>query len=164
MATNTRTPVTITRLERAPDGWWELAWRAAPDDFDAIVQAVKSLPLDRRRYDPQRRLWRIASTSLLLGLGVYLGPDLAQRVERLLGKEEPRPSVLALPQTVEAAFTRLYLLPTAPRSVVKAVYRALAAETHPDVGGSTADMQRLNAARDTAMAWLESHPRRTRAA
>ena len=100
MATRTtETPITITYLRRASDGWWELAWRAAPDDFAHIVRAIKGIPAQRRSYDPTRRVWRIASTSLVLGLGVYL-PDLKERVAQVLGggeeeDEAPRPAVAA---------------------------------------------------------------------
>ena len=167
MATTTQTPVTITCLRRASDAWWELSFRAAPDDFAHIVRAIKCIPAQRRSYDPTRRCWRIASTSLLLGLGVYL-PGLKERVEHLLGGEEeeaePRPAVSTLPPAVERAYVTLHLLPSAPRCVVKAAYRALAAETHPDVGGSTVAMQQLNAARDTLVGWLDTRGRRTRAA
>jgi hypothetical protein len=40
----------------------------------------------------------------------------------------------------------LHLDPSAPLEVAEAAYRALARKTHPDAGGSTEQMQRLNAA------------------
>jgi hypothetical protein len=44
------------------------------------------------------------------------------------------------------AYMTLGVLPSAPRTVVEAAYRALAKDAHPDVGGSEARMQALNAA------------------
>ncbi len=44
------------------------------------------------------------------------------------------------------AYATLFLLPTAPRAVVKAAYRALADIHHPDHGGTTLAMQTINAA------------------
>ncbi len=163
MTTTSSAGVTISHLQRCPeDGWWELAWRCADrDHFQAIVQAVKDLPLERRRYVPYRHLWRIASASLLMGLGVYL-PGLKERVEELLAESEPRPAVSAPPPAVERAYVTLFLLPTAPRCVIRAAYRALAGELHPDVGGTTSEMQRLNAARDTLTSWLDADAHRSR--
>jgi curved DNA-binding protein CbpA len=40
----------------------------------------------------------------------------------------------------------LYLVPGAPPEVIKAVYRALSQQYHPDRGGDVAKMQELNAA------------------
>lgn len=44
----------------------------------------------------------------------------------------------------EQAAAAMYLLPNAPSGLVRAVYRYLSKELHPDRGGSTAEMQRLN--------------------
>ncbi len=44
------------------------------------------------------------------------------------------------------AYAHLHLLPSAPAPVVKAAYKALARLHHPDTGGSTEAMQRINAA------------------
>ena len=49
-------------------------------------------------------------------------------------------------QTVPPDDVTLHLLPTAPPQLIDAAYKALARLTHPDLGGSTEAMQRLNAA------------------
>lgn len=41
-------------------------------------------------------------------------------------------------------FAELHLLPSAPPDLVQVVYRHLAKRHHPDTGGDTATMQRLN--------------------
>lgn len=46
----------------------------------------------------------------------------------------------------QIALTELFLLPNAPADVITAVFRVLAKKYHPDMGGSTEKMQRLNAA------------------
>lgn len=47
------------------------------------------------------------------------------------------------------AYAQLWLRPGAPLPVVKAAYRALAAQYHPDAGGDTVAMTRLNDAYET---------------
>jgi curved DNA-binding protein CbpA len=46
----------------------------------------------------------------------------------------------------QMALAQLFLLPNAPTDVITAVFRVLAKKYHPDMGGSTEQMQRLNAA------------------
>lgn len=52
----------------------------------------------------------------------------------------------SLPANVAQAYTTLYLLPGAPLSVIKAAYKALALEHHPDHGGSADKMKAINVA------------------
>lgn len=52
------------------------------------------------------------------------------------------------PEKQDGRFTVLHLLPSAPPEVVDAAYRAMAKIFHPDAGGATNDMQRINAAYD----------------
>jgi hypothetical protein len=51
-------------------------------------------------------------------------------------------------QDLAQAYAVLWLRPGAPAMVVKAAYRALAAHYHPDVGGDSRVMARLNLAYD----------------
>jgi curved DNA-binding protein CbpA len=48
-------------------------------------------------------------------------------------------------QTTDA-YAVLHLLPTAPPELIKAAYRCLAMIHHPDRGGDTEAMQRINSA------------------
>jgi DnaJ-domain-containing protein 1 len=58
--------------------------------------------------------------------------------------------------SLEAAFTALHLLPTAPLEVAKAAHKALALIHHPDrAGGDVQRMQRINAAFDLIMESLQ---------
>jgi hypothetical protein len=49
----------------------------------------------------------------------------------------------AVPSEAEA-YATLYLLPSAPAPLIKAAYRELAKLNHPDHGGDTATMQKVN--------------------
>ena len=54
--------------------------------------------------------------------------------------------------TIEAAFRELYLLPTAPAWAAEAVYKAAVRAHHPDAGGDTGTMARINLAMETIRA------------
>ena len=58
--------------------------------------------------------------------------------------------------TLAAAYAVLWLRPGAPSSVVKAAYRTLAAQYHPDAGGDTLAMRRLIQAYETIIRSLAS--------
>ena len=51
-----------------------------------------------------------------------------------------------LPASLKDAYAVLHLQPGAPHHVVKAAYRSLAQVHHPDAGGDTSQMARINAA------------------
>jgi hypothetical protein len=57
--------------------------------------------------------------------------------------------------SVARAYAALWLKPGAPLSVVRAAYRSLAAQTHPDIGGSPSAMRQLNTAYETLRRTLE---------
>jgi len=50
------------------------------------------------------------------------------------------------------AFATLFLLPSAPKEVIRAAHRALAAIHHPDRGGNLDEMIEINLAYDKLMA------------
>jgi DnaJ-class molecular chaperone len=54
------------------------------------------------------------------------------------------------------AYATLWLRPGAPLAVVKAAYRALAQQYHPDTGGDALAMRRLNEAYETLRRSLNS--------
>ena len=58
-------------------------------------------------------------------------------------------SVAAANPEVARAYATLWLRPGAPLAVVKAAFRALAAQYHPDAGGDALAMRRLNDAYET---------------
>lgn len=60
-------------------------------------------------------------------------------------RERTRKQSPFAPSKVDA-YTALFLLPDAPAPLVKAAYRELAKLHHPDAGGTTEGMQKINEA------------------
>lgn len=112
-------------------------------DYDqGFIEALKaSIPFNHRKWDPDSKLWWVddAHFSTALRLAHRFFDDVRDRT----GDPEPKAestSALANPYSV------LYLLPTAPTPVVKAVYRCLAKMCHPDAGGDAERMKLINRA------------------
>ena len=68
------------------------------------------------------------------------------RQRRGSARDAARPVSQDVPRTLAEAYATLHLDSGAPAAVVKAAYRALAQQHHPDAGGDTQAMVRLNAA------------------
>jgi hypothetical protein len=64
----------------------------------------------------------------------------------------PLPPPRSEPRQIPPHYAVLHIDPSAPLEVAEAAYRALAKRAHPDAGGSTETMQRLNAAIETIRA------------
>lgn len=108
-----------------------------PFDED-VIASLRDLPKHVRRWVPEQKAWFVATAYL-------------DRAEWIL--ERRWPGCLDVPEFASSApdpgpYAVLYLLPSAPPEVVKAAYRALSLSLHPDRGGDTAAMQRVNAAYD----------------
>jgi curved DNA-binding protein CbpA len=57
---------------------------------------------------------------------------------------------------IDDALAQLHLLSTAPPELIDAAYRVLAKQHHPDTGGDTVVMQRLNGAYDVLKARVDA--------
>lgn len=124
---------------------------ATPEPFGiAIARLKEAVPASRRRYNPELNLWEISAAvrgalaAWAFGLTTFFDVE-------IMGD--------ALPETQAAdssPYAALWLRDGAPLDVVKAVYRALALRTHPDRGGSTEEMQRLNAAYEQIVSLQEN--------
>lgn len=123
--------------EHAP--WrWALAFDYSPE----MVAAIKAnIPSRQRTWKPDLKQWWFkpgqlpsieALARLHCGAVAYVRRD---------GDLEP-----AVPAETAAAYRALYLVPGAPPELIKAAYRILAKRVHPDAGGTTEQMQRVNAA------------------
>ena len=100
----------------------------------------------RRSWDPL--------TDFIESVAYSMGVDVANRVADILGLDSPslrgpkatgrkRAPTVEPPST---PYSLLGVLPTAPRSVVEAAYRALVKSEHPDVGGSADRMRGITGA------------------
>lgn len=111
----------------------------------AVVDRLKAeIPPACREYDPARKLWTVHQP--------YIHP--AVRIVRSaypdLEVEDLEATIVSTP-VLDPDYAALHLLPTAPPELVAAAYKTLARIHHPDAGGDTATMQRLNAARAAIM-------------
>ena len=119
------------------------SWRVTfPFDRD-VVESIKQLvPPHSRTYEPDERAW-------------YVTPRYGDLIRKLLQSafvdveidedetyySPPPPPTSSAPQT---SYHVLYLQPAVPPELVESAYRTLARLHHPDAGGSTETMQRLN--------------------
>jgi len=121
-------------------------------DFALCIDALKSyIGVPLRSYKPASRAWEVdadADDALKCWL-TFCRTEIGADVIWLKGGEyrqrhnhqphEPRPKNID-------PYVTLHLLPSAPPELVKVAYRCLAQIHHPDHGGDTAAMQRINAA------------------
>ncbi len=111
-----------------------------PFDAGFVEQLKARIPAPLRRWDKPDKCWIIEAA------GVFRAVSLAEQyygeVEDIAAATAGRP-VTAAPHAV------LHLLPDAPADLVPVVYRHLAKVNHPDRGGDTREMQRINEAYET---------------
>lgn len=154
--------VEVTRCERLPSGDWLFAFSASGSSFEEMVRSIKySIPSHHRKWSPERKCWLISD----IGMRYFWDfmPQLREPMQRMARsggqqthqqqrrQQSTRGNVA--PVEVAEAFALLFLLPSAPLAVIKAAYRALANIHHPDHGGNTETMKRLNSAHEKACAW-----------
>lgn len=157
--------IEVTVLEELADGGWRFAFTAdTPEKFNYAVAALKAqIHPGMRKWLPDDRCWWISSPGMLRLYDLFsdVRDAMNQRTRHTQGQQRQRSqqshqqrtrSNVAPVETAEA-FATLYLLPSAPLPVIKAAYRALANIHHPDHGGNTETMKRLNKAHETACAW-----------
>jgi DnaJ-domain-containing protein 1 len=127
------------------------------DEFHAAIESLKNyIDAACRSYDPQKKKWHVdeaASDCMHDWLGhctITLGAQIewfgARRTEQKRTQPPPREPRTSKPQKLLEACKTLCITPDAPAPVVKAAYRALAQLHHPDAGGKTETMQKINAA------------------
>jgi hypothetical protein len=110
----------------------------------AMVAALKAaIPYRFRDWDPVGKTWTIDPA--------YVDVAMEMLLEHFVDAETPRrgrtrPTPAAPP--AGNPFAVLHLLPSAPREVIDASFRALAKSCHPDAGGTDAAMRELTEAHD----------------
>jgi hypothetical protein len=163
--------VRLTRFETAPatlaeifGGGYLLAFEASSTYvFDQAVTAVKTLPRHHRRWMQPFGAWWISAdgaealASTIPAIAEALNPGTFRKRtrKRKTASSTDTAAPSTLPAPVLEAFTQLYLVPSAPPFVVQAVWRALCRQHHPDIGGDTAAMARINGAYELARPWAE---------
>jgi hypothetical protein len=119
--------------------------------FKSLIDALKNFvsPV-YRRYEPATRKWVVGepATESFRGWLSYARATFGAQVQ-WIGEAYADPESEWTPPKRERPkasdpYQTLHLLPSAPPEVVKAAYRALAVLNHPDKGGETEVMQRIN--------------------
>lgn len=119
-------------------------WAKTPYNKDFVSALKDKIPKDYRRWDPDEKVWVISYSyeNRLIALCSTYFDNIAQYGEKRYTITSPLP------------YQTLHLLPTAPKEVVLAVYRALSKLYHPDVSkdiNATTKMVKINNAFDEIM-------------
>lgn len=109
-----------------------------------FVAALKSMiPWDCRDWDQERKVWSVDAIYANEAIRIVTSWYADVQVIRYQASAPPPP-----PSSSSDPFRILHLLPSAPGPLIHAAYRTLARLYHPDTGGDTTTMQRINAAYD----------------
>lgn len=130
-------PTIVWQADGSVRLWWPY--------HEVLLESFKQEIRSGRRWDPVLSCW-VVTPVMAEAAAHWLRTSFPEHTER---REEPRaapPPPPPPPPRMGAAepWASLHLLPSAPREVVDAAYKALARLHHPDLGGSTAAMQRVN--------------------
>jgi DnaJ-domain-containing protein 1 len=129
----------IYELESRHAPWrWALAFDYSP----TMVAAIKdNIPSRQRKWCPEIRQWWFKADAHMAML--KLAEQHCGSVQHVQDNGAVMP---ALPAEMVAAYRTLHLQPTAPDDLIKAAYRVMCKLHHPDKGGMTREMQRVNEA------------------
>lgn len=119
----------------------------------AVADLKTHLPYWVRSWDPARKVWKVRRDRLAEFLDI-IDPYYTYFVfdsTNQFGDTAPPPPLQSAPPPTNTVWSALHLSPGAPKEVVRAAYRALAALHHPDAGGDTATMAKINDAYDRIM-------------
>lgn len=124
-------------------------WAKTPYKAGFVAALKEQIPKDYRYWDKEERVWVISYSyeDELIGLCKTYYGDIAKYGGR---RYNTTPKAIQSPPAYQA----LHLLPTAPKEVVLAAYRALSKLYHPDVNKSAnanEKMKKVNIAFDEIM-------------
>ena len=126
-----------------------------------VQHFLSSLPAPTRTWNKGERCWAIVPEVLHKVISYSRHsfnhidssslPISYQKIvqEALQGIPESKSTKISTPEKGSSPYSTLYLTADAPDFVVKAVYRALAFEHHPDRGGKREEFQRVKEAYET---------------
>jgi len=125
----------------------------SPYNPDLVTALKDAIPYHYREFDRPAKTWRIDPE---------WGEVLIAALEAIgIAVVDKRPATAPTPTVAQAlaeACRRLTILPEAPVEVAEAAYKAWAKLCHPDVGGSTEQMQEINDAIATFKSFNEEIP------
>ncbi len=101
---------------------------ATPELVDALKRRI---PAHSRRYLPDSRAWFVSAAYLEQALAIFRACWPSMRITHADG-DGPAPVDPHPPLAEERHYATLHLLPSAPREVIDAAYRALVKTNHPD--------------------------------
>lgn len=140
-------------LKLKKDGDWVRVLNSDANMSKFIKHGIN--PSTYRKFDLETREWRVHYTKIhtlvLLAKRIYVSVDWSHLPEEwqmlAVGARTVNPGAERPPQKSTKkgpdSYSALFLLPTAPFCVVKASYKALAMEYHPDRGGDAVKFRKL---------------------
>lgn len=130
-----------------PDGTLVLRF---PYDAYLVSQLKAMIPAHARTWDADHKWWTVAGVYRDTAIHLLLETFPSARIG-----DPPQPFASTSPAgcacAQQPACGALFIRPDAPGEVIDAAYKALARLNHPDRGGDTADMQRINQAHDALL-------------
>jgi DnaJ-domain-containing protein 1 len=120
------------------DGYIYLKIVDSRDEFRTIINIIKeTVPFYRRTFIAESKVWRFM-------------PEAREDVNLLIANLRPLVDLeIMTTSELEDPYSVLCVVRTAPFEVIQAAYKALAKKHHPDTGGDTEMMKRINSAFDT---------------
>lgn len=134
---------------RKMDNW--IVFRATNSSFVSLIKSG-IVPASYRKYDAETQCWCVHVEKIreIVDLASrYYEVDwsnLPASWQGMITGEEPRRRAKSRRKTSvkNSPYSKLFLLDTAPRSLVKAAYQALLIEYHPDHNDGEGDQVKLN--------------------
>lgn len=131
----------LIAAESATMAWALRLQNIDPNIFTAFLAEFKqAIPHRDRKWVPATREWFLRADVISAVESLLMAHSIAIKIET--GHHTAPPHRMDRAQALAA----MYLRADAPDYLIPAVYRAMAKKLHPDAGGSTEQMQRLNAA------------------
>lgn len=137
------------------DGGHEIKVQSRETDaFKCVIESLKTfVSAAHRTYCPDAKLWTVNESGYreLIRWTNYCQQNIGAEIKWLPeadDESEDEPPRHRQPKI--EAFATLHLLPTACPELVKSAFRILARQHHPDHGGSTEAMQKINKAYNEA--------------
>ncbi len=106
-----------------------------------VAELKRAVPAPLRTYDPDSKTWTVAGryVSAVYHVLAQVFGEVDVEGSRSGAADRGR-------QSSDDPWVILHLRPTAPPELVSAAHRCLAKLNHPDAGGNTTTMQRINGA------------------